>query len=70
MFLGVTTIDNGGGYVYLNGTSMSSPPATDVAAVIVERHPKWAPGAVKAAGAASHGVATLPTRLGAGRPGR
>jgi subtilisin family serine protease len=46
---GITAIDGGGGYGYLNGTSMSSPHAAGVAALVKEMHPKWKPGAVKAA---------------------
>jgi subtilisin family serine protease len=49
VFPGITTTSGGGGYVYLNGTSMSSPHAAGVAALVVEAHPKWSPGAVKAA---------------------
>ncbi len=49
IFPGITTVDAGDGYVYLNGTSMSSPHAAGVAALIIEKHPKWAPGAVEAA---------------------
>ena len=46
---GITTIDGGGGYAYLNSTSMSSPHAAGVAALVVEQHPKWSPKAVQAA---------------------
>lgn len=48
-FPGITTTDAGAGYIFLNGTSMSSPHAAGVAALVVEMHPAWAPGAVKAA---------------------
>jgi subtilisin family serine protease len=46
---GLTVIDQGYRYGYLTGTSMSSPHAAGVAALVKELHPTWAPGAVKAA---------------------
>jgi len=48
-FEGITVIDSGARYAYLNGTSMSSPHAAGVAALVKENHPRWRPGAVKAA---------------------
>lgn len=48
-FPGLTVLDNGNRYTYLNGTSMSAPHAAGVAALIKENHPKWGPGALKAA---------------------
>jgi subtilisin family serine protease len=48
-FEGITTTYNGARYAYLNGTSMSSPHAAGVAALVKQMHPKWGPDAVKAA---------------------
>ena len=49
VYPGITTTEDGFGFVYLNGTSMSSPHAAGVAALVVERHPGWSPKAVQAA---------------------
>jgi len=45
----LTVSHNDTRYGYLNGTSMASPHAAGVAALIIELHPKWGPGAVSAA---------------------
>ena len=46
---GLTVLASGNRYAYLNGTSMSSPHAAGVAALVKQQNPVWSPGAVKAA---------------------
>lgn len=49
-FDGLTVLADGGHrYGYLNGTSMASPHAAGVAALVKQMHPEWGPDAVKAA---------------------
>ena len=49
LFPGLAVESNGARWIFVNGTSMASPHATGVAALIKERHPDWGPGALKAA---------------------
>ncbi|MFN2136781.1 MAG: S8 family serine peptidase, partial [Candidatus Promineifilaceae bacterium] len=48
-YTGLTVLDQGYRYGYLNGTSMSSPHAAGVAALVKQMHPNWGPSAVQAA---------------------
>ncbi len=46
---GITVTDDGAPYMFIQGTSMASPHATGVIALLKELHPEWGPGALKAA---------------------
>ena len=63
-FPGLTVIDHGARYVTLTGTSMASPHATGVAALVRPMHPNWSSGAVIAAVQRSAQPRSCPTAGG------
>ena len=63
-------ISGGGRYVWIVGTSMASPHAAGVAALIKQRHPDWSPGAVAAAIRRSATPISCPTDWSASDPRR
>ena len=59
---GLTVVDAGQRYIYLNGTAVAAAHAAGVAALVVERHPNWSPSAVIAAVRTSAPTRPCPAR--------
>lgn len=63
-------VSGGSRYVWISGTSMASPHAAGVAALIKQMHPNWGPGAIAAALRRSASSMSCPADWPAGDPRR